>query len=366
MPKKSQLLAVVLVLAFLAYVWLSHISMQADKLRAVTVYSRSNTSLSLFREWKEAATGHTVAINTKAFLFPEELSAFDGIMIASPRLPFSAKEAEILAAYVRQGGRLLISAHDLSTYHSLSRLFTALNIQDTVQDNPTFSNKQITEVVPDNATEMFEAGKAYGFYSLIRFTPDLCQAQTFACFAREVDIEQGKVLLTLGLPLPSNAMIGHLHNMDFTLAWGHWAPRLLIDEYHHFFTQKTWKDLWARADFAIPLAGMLAGLVLCFLFAHTPFHERPLAIPSSRSYHEININIVRGFLRDSTMASDALETQRQFLLRLFPEHKQTIENLSQHARQQLSRHTGGLARAFGQFIRFHQEQLRKRGRKANG
>ena len=86
MPKKSLLLAIVLMLAFLAYIRLSQISSQADKLRAVTVYSRANTSLSLFWEWKEAAAGHTVTINTKAFLFPEELLAFDGIMIASPRL----------------------------------------------------------------------------------------------------------------------------------------------------------------------------------------------------------------------------------------------------------------------------------------
>jgi hypothetical protein len=365
MPKKSLLLAVLLLLVCLAYMWLSHVSSQADKLRAVTVYSRSNTSLSLFREWKEAAAGHTVAINTKAFLFPEELSAYDGIMIASARLPFSVKEAEILAAYVRQGGRLMVSAHDQSTYRSLSHVFTALNIPDTVQDDPTFTNKQITAVVTDHATEIFDPGKAYGFYSVIRFSPDLCQGHALACFAREVDIGQGKVLLTLGLPLPSNAMLGRLHNMEFTVALGHWAPRLLIDEYHHFFTQKTWKDLWTRADFVVPLAGMLAGLVLCFLFGHSPFHERPLSVPLSRSYHEININIVRGLLRDPTMADDALEIQRQFLLRLFPEHEQTVEHLHQQARQHISRYAGGLARAFGQFIRFHQEQLHKRGRKAN-
>jgi hypothetical protein len=365
MHKKSLLLAGLLLVAFLAYMWLSHVSSRANKLQTVTVYSRSNTSLSLFREWKEAAAAHTVAINIQAFLYPESLSEFDGIMIASPRLPISAKEASILAAYVRQGGRLIVSAHDASTYSSLSQVFRALGIHDAVQDNPAFQNKQVTVVVPRGTSEIFDPGKPYGFYSVIRFASDHCQENALACFAQEVVIDQGKVLVTLGLPLPANAMIGRLHNVDFTLALGQWAPRLLIDEYHHFFTEKTWKDLLTRADFAVPLGGMLAGLVLFFLFGHSPFHERPLSIPTSRSYHALHMNIVGKFLRNPTMAGAALDKHRQFLQRLFPQHGKTIEQLYQHGRQHLSQNPGSLARVLGDFMRFHQEQLRSRGRKGH-
>jgi hypothetical protein len=351
--------------AFAALLWLSHASYQAEQLRAVTVYSRNSTSLSLFRDWKEVAHGQAVAINQEAFLFPERLSGFDGVMIASPRRLITAKEARVLATYVRQGGRLLVSAHDQGTYANLHDLLQALDIRDAVAEYPGFKNKQIIAVSPPDRTEVFDPGKQYGFYSLIRFATPHCQEQALECFARERTIERGKVLLTLGLPLPGNAMLSQAHNLDFTVALGHWAPRLLIDEYHHFFTQQTWTDLLLRADVAVPLGGMIAGLVLFFLFGHSRVHERVLHAPLSRPYHALNENIVRKFLLDPALAGEALDMQRQFLLRLFPEHGEAVNTLCQHAQQRVSRRPGALARALGDVTRLHRELLIRRGRRRN-
>lgn len=269
MPKKSLFLAGMLLVACAACLWLSHTSDQAEQLRAVTVYSRNNASLSLFREWKEMARGQAVAINKEAFLLPEKLAGFDGVMIASPQRSITDKEARVLATYVQRGGRLLLSAHDKGTYANLHGVLQALDIQNTVEESPDFKNKQILAVSSPNRTEVFAPGKPYGFYSLIRFAMRRCQANTLECFAQERTIEQGKVLLTLGLPLPGNAMLSHLHNLDFTVALGQWAPRLLIDEYHHFFTQQTWQDLLLRADVAVPLGGWLPAWC-CFSCLGTP------------------------------------------------------------------------------------------------
>lgn len=397
MDKKSLLLAGLLIVAFVAFMWLSRASHQDGQLQTVTVYSRNNKSLSLFREWKEAAHGQSATVNNKAFLFPEELSAFDGIMIASPRRVITDKEAKVLAAYVRRGGRLIVSAHDKDTYTNLHSLLQELDIHDTVKDDADFQNQQITAVSPPDGAEIFAPGKHYGFYSLIQFSTILCEdsarvhagrspppvytSQTqqtqphqaannlryavLDCFAQEITIDQGKILLTLGFPLPGNAMISHLNNLDFTLSLGHWAPRLLIDEYHHFFTQKTWKDLLARADVAVPLGGMMTGLVLFFLLGHSRFHERALQAPLSRAYHDLNENIVRKFLRDPTMAGEALDTQHQFLLRLFPEHVDELNARYQQAKQQISRNPSALSRVMGDFTRFHQEQLIRRGIRGN-
>jgi len=365
MPKTSLLLAALLVVAFVALLWLSHASYQAEQLRTVTGYSRHNTSLSLFRAWKEMAHGQSVAVNKEAFLFPEKLLAFDGIMIASPQRPITEKAARVLAAYVRQGGRLLVSAHNQATYANLRVLLQALDIHNSVEDYPGFKNKQITAVSAPNRTEVFAPGKPYGFYSVIQFSTTLCQENALECFAQARPLERGKVLLTLGFPLPGNAMLSHMHNLDFTVALGQWAPRLLIDEYHHFFTQKTWKDLLLRADVAVPLGGMIAGLVLLFLFGHSRLHERVLHAPMSRPYHALNENIVRKFLQDPTLAGEALDIQRQFLLRLFPAQVDAIHTLFQQARQQVSRRPGALARSVGEVTRFHREQLSRRGRRGN-
>jgi hypothetical protein len=348
-----------------AFLWLSHTSNQAEQLRAVTVYSRTNTSLSLFREWKEMARGQAVAINKEAFLFPEKLAGFDGVMIASPLRPITDKEARVLAAYVRRGGRLLLSAHDKSTYVNLQSVLHGLDINDAIEEYPDFTNKQIVAVSSPNRLEVFAPDTPYGFYSLIRFARPRCQAHTLECFALERGVERGKVLLTLGLPLPGNAMLSHAHNLDFTVAVGRWMPRLLIDEYHHFFSQQTWTDLLLRVEVAVPLGGMVAGLVLFFLFGHSGAPERTLPVPVSRPYHTLNENIVRKFLHNPALAGEALDLQRQFLLRLFPRHGEAVNALCQRAQQQVSRRPGALAWSLGDVIRFHREQLIQRGRRRN-
>ena len=363
MHKKPLILAGFAVAAFVALIWLGQARNQASQLQAVTVYSRHNKSLSLFREWKEAVHGQSVSMHHKAFLFPDVLSAFDGIMIASPRRPIAAKEAKVLAAYVRQGGRLLLSAHDTGTYEHLQLLHDHLEINGAVTPHRGFKPQQVAAVIPAAGTELFEAGKPYGFYSLIQFSESACEPHSLDCFVRLIEVDQGKVLLILGLPLPANAMVSHLTNEDFTLAVGRWAPHLLIDEYHHFFTEKTWQDLLARAEFTIPLVGMIAGLVLFFLFGHSQFHERPVSGTLSRTYHELHENIVRKFLQDPVMAGEALDQQRQFLLRQFPQQANAVNDLFQRARQQLRQNPRALAQLLGEFVRFYQEQLRSRGRR---
>jgi hypothetical protein len=216
-----------------------------------------------------------------------------------------------------------------------------------------------------NDTEVFATGKTYGFYSVVQFYPARCADLSLECFARIYPLERGKVLLTLGLPLFGNAMLRHAHNMDFTVALGHWAPRLLIDEYHHFFTQKTWTDLAWRVDVALPLGGMIAGLLLFFLFGHSHFHEQVQHLPISRSYHALNENIVRRFLHDPALAGAALDIQQRFLLRLLPQQAETINALMQQAKQQVSRRPGTLPERLGEVVRFHREQLIRRGRKTN-
>ena len=363
MPNKPLILAGLAVAAFGALIWLGQAKNRASQLRAVTVYSRHNQSLSLFREWKEAVHEQSVTIHHKAFLFPDELSAFDGIMIASPRRPIAAREARVLATYVRRGGRLLLSAHDTRAYEHFQWLLDHLEIHGAIAPHLGFKPKRVAAVTPAAGTALFEAGKPYGFYSLIQFSDSACEPHSLDCFVRIIEVEQGKVLLILGLPLPANAMVSHLSNVDFTLAVGRWAPHLLIDEYHHFFTEKTWQDLLAQAEFTIPLVGMIAGLVLFFLFGHSQFHERPVSRTLSRTYHELNENIVRKFLRDPAMAGEALEQQRQFLLRQFPQQANAVNDLAQRTGQQRRQNPKALARGLGEFVRFHQEQLRSRGRR---
>lgn len=362
MPKKSLRLAAVLLGAFGVYLWLSYVRDQTEQQRAVTVYSRGKTSLSLFREWKAMARGQTVAMHHEAFLFPSRLTAFDGIMLASPRRPATPREAEVLAEYVAQGGRLILSAHDRGAYGNLHSVLMALGIHNAVEDHPGFTNQQLTMVSASGQTELFQPGNAYGFYSLIRFAAPPCQRNALACFAREHTVGQGRVLLTLGLPLPANTMLRHASNLDFTVSLGQWAPRLLIDEYHHFFTQKTWKDLLLRADVAVPLGGMLAGLVLFFLYGSSRWHEQRLwQAPRARPYHVLNENVLQQFLQKPALAGEALDMQRQWLQRLFPDQSAAIEALARQAGQR----PGTLAQGLDEVIRFHRAQLIRRGRRGN-
>ena len=362
MNKKSLGLAGLLIVGFAVLLWMQLFTQSANRGRAVTVYSRSSQSLSLLREWKDIAPDQDVAINKKAFLFPQDLQAFDGVMIASPRMPLQEKEAKTLADYVAQGGRLVLSAHDGGTHRHFHHLFEALDIQWAIRELEGFQNRQMTTVTVTDGDGLFEPQQRYGFYSLIQFNRD-CATPVLDCFARRAEIGQGEVLLLLGLPLAANAMVDYGGNIDFTLALGHWAPRLLIDEYHHFFTDKTFADVFARLDFTLPLGGMIAGLVLFFCFGHSTFHERTLRPVSARSYHELNENIVRKFLRDPNLARDAVAQQRQFLQRLFPEQREALNELHQRGEQSLNRNPRALPQILDDFARFHREQLKRRGRR---
>lgn len=340
MDKKSLPLAALLIVAFVILLWLVSMPHQTERQQRVTVFSRGNASLSAFRDWKDVAPGQSATINQSAFLFSEALfnAQVDGIMMASPRDTITQKEARVLSDYVRRGGRLILSAHDRATYAHFRFLWRALEINETVEDNSDFKNQHVIAVSPKYPSELFRPGRQYGFYSLIRFAGKPCAPNGLACFAREIPFGQGHVLLTLGLPLPGNAMMAQVDNADFTLALGKWAPRLMIDEYHHFYTQNTRGDLLARADVALPLGGMIVGLVLFFIFGHAPFHQRQLPTEISRTYHELNENVVRGFLQQRTNAGDAIDMQQRFLLRLFPDQQATIHDLHQRARRQIDRH----------------------------
>ncbi len=366
MDKKALLLAGLVTAGFVILIWLSQTQNRTARLQTVTVYSRSNKSLSLFREWKNAAAGQSAVVNHKALLFIDELAEFDGIMIASPRLRISAKEATILAEYMMQGGRLMLSAHDRGTYANLGALLEQIRFKETIRDTPNFTNREIMPAATNERTTLFAPSQRYGFYSLIQFDGPHCRSQALSCFAREIPFGQGHMIITLGLPLPGNAMISHLNNLEFTLAFGQWTPRLLIDEYHHFFTQKTWGDLISRVDFALPLGGMLAGLILLFLFGHSSFYTRLPLLPPSRAHHDLNENIVNKFLQDPAMANEAVEKQHQFLLRLFPEHADRVNDLHRQASQRVSRRSRNLSQALQEAAQFHREQLKNRGRKGKG
>lgn len=372
MDKKSLCLAGLVILGFAAWLWQMQTNQRAEQHRAVTVYSRSNKSLSLFREWKETTPGQSVSINRKAFLFPQALAEFDAIMIASPRMHIQSKEAKNLADYVANGGRLVLSAHDRKTYENLSSVLYKLGIDAAIQDHEEFTNKQISAVTPPGKHPLFDPQRQYGFYSLIQFDcaceseASACAPQELDCFVHHKDFDRGQILLLLGLPLPANAMVERLDNIDFTLALGRWAPHLLIDEYHHFFTDKTFKDLVARLDFTLPLGGMIVGLVLFFLFGHSRFHERPFKPVRARAYHELNENIVRKYLQDPSLALEAVDQQRQFLQRLFPEQTEAVDHLYQNGRQTVSRNPKALPQVLRDFVHFHREQLKSRGRRENG
>ena len=362
MHKKSLGLAGLLIVGFAVLMWMQQFTQNVEQRRAVTVYSRNSQSLSLLREWKDIAPGQAVAINKKAFLFPQDLQAFDGVMIASPRMSLQEKEAKTLANYVIQGGRLVLSAHDRGTHSHFHRLFKALEIQWGIRDIENFQNRQITTVAASDGDALFEPQQLYGFYSLIQFDR-ACAPPALDCFARRAEVGRGEVLLLLGLPLAANAMVHYAGNIDFTLALGRWAPRLLIDEYHHFYTDKTLADVFARLDFTLPLGGMIAGLLLFFCFGHSTFHERALRPVSARSYHELNVNIVRKFLREPNLARDAVAQQRQFLQRLFPEQREALDDLHQRGGQSVSRNPRALPQVLDDFACFHREHLKRRGRK---
>lgn len=363
---------VILILAATFLLFLANFSLtKKERFSTTTAYSSSATGLNLFFRLMSTARPNSVKLMKNGFFSTQDLQGFQTIAILSPEKPVSKREADIIGQFVRSGGKLLVSFHNSRSQKQLESLFSAINIDYSTTRRPEFKNRELTRASPAKDSQLFKHQESYAFYGYLGFAGANCSANTFDCFVRMAALEKGEVILIAGIPIISNALLTESHNANLAFRLIDWAGSLLIDEYHHHFSEKTFLSLLALPGFTIPVMGLIAGIILFFLFAHTEFRETSqLAKETSsiKSFHHMNERILLGVLDDKNVHRLTLQLQEENVIRMFPESQGAIKDIREGLKKSypdvFSRKD--LLRKSYQLISLHQNLIRERGKLRDG
>lgn len=297
------------------------------KFGTYTTHSPRSTGLSVFYRLMELH-GQSIQRFQQPILKTEELEQFDTLMIFSPSMAISTREAKKVKAYVEQGGRLILSFHDRRSWLNLRSILTYFELDRRVKNEATFQNQESLKIWPDQNIGSFEAGKKYQFYSRMIFDDAECKRDRFLCYVREAKVGEGRVELWSGLPPLNNALISKDANAQLAEALAKYAGKIGVDEYHHFFADKDFWDLLGLPEVWIPLAGMILMMMIYFIFGGnlTDLNRHSDSSTGPRiSYHDINQGVLEKAVSQLQNRRDALMEHREFLIRIYPRFRVAID-----------------------------------------
>jgi len=309
---------------------------------SVSAYNRRSGGVSIFSEFKSRLGKGSVTIRKSPFLYDEDLSGVDALFILSPTNEISVREASIIADYIDAGGTLVLGIHDLTGMVRSRNLLEVLKGGATIVEDPHFRNGQSVLLTPKQDLFVFKGGETYELYSSVLLDRTDCRGGGFECYAHEFTHGKGRVVMLAGLPFFGNVLVSRQANKQAALRLAERYGTVQIDEYHHFFTDRTFWSLLAKPSFSVPILGSILGALLLLAFGHSEFHERSSEGPRDekppRTLHGLGESIVFRVFEKPSAYPAILGRHREFLERLFPGRKKELE----HARKRT------LMRAIGQ------------------
>lgn len=372
MPRKKSLLLAVLVVAVFFGIWLVQDRAEENvRKSSVTAFSRQATGMSVFYELvKNTAEDKSAAVilGQKSHLTDGALDDIRTVALFSPLFGIKRRERNLLLEFVGRGGHLLLSFHDAASFGRIKALTKPFGLTLKSQDDEDFKNRATVTAVSNLTDDVFAAGETYEFYSPLLMVGPACDARSFACYVFTAPYEDGAVTVIAGIPPLSNALIGKSDNAKIAFRLIGAGTPLLINEYVHGFTNRSFWDLMKLPEFALPFCGMLALVLLYYLFAHTPFHVSSLALPErtpSISYHHVSEDMMAELVRKPEAYGRAVREHVRLLTRLFPRDRERI------TRKAVTLLEGPGARwdektflgVAGELIELHKDILKTHGRK---
>jgi hypothetical protein len=316
METNRRLIAVLILLALLLTGLFYFQQAEQNKKSGSSIYSQDAGSLSVFAKLLDRRGEGKLRIYRTAFLDNMQLDSTSTLMIFSPKFEISTREAKIVGDFVRAGGKLYLSAKDIADQENLSTIFHELKLDAEIKTKP-FPQYKKGEVVTFDRT----------FYSYYQF--DSCVPTSADCFHRVYPIggataavgqHSGEVHYFLGLMPLSNALLSYAGNQEFALQLAINSPTVIIDEYHHFFSDKRFYDFILDLSVSAPLIGIFLLLLLLFLLGYYPALDQRLierSQSSALSFHQLNQGLVCSALSNiSPTDLSPTKIQLQFLERI--------------------------------------------------
>ena len=122
-------------------------------------------------------------------------------------------------------------------------------------------------------------------------------------------------------------LIGRGANQETALLLSQVGGGIVVDEYRHFFSDRTLQDLLLLPSFSLPLGALVAGALAFFLFGYStpPARISQSRVTSSDTvYHAFSADVLRGLIERSGGRASAFERMQYYFLRRFPNHRDQI------------------------------------------
>jgi len=327
MLRKNTMLALLIVFATLVVYFINQRKEAVLQHGTSTVYSDSAFGFHIFEHWANRVSPGIVQIERKVF-DPTTLQADQVLFIFSPTRAIKTREATDIVDFVKRGGILFVSYEDRDQYEQFGPLLSLLGTTERFNTVPAdFSNGQTLELSPARDSRFFKKGESYSIYSSQRFVQGDCDKDRFACYVFEQPLEKGHVVVTLGLPPISNAMISRADNRQVAFRLVSQERGLRFDEFHHFYSDYNFWTLMTKPGFGLPFIAMVLCVLLFFLFGRGSGAQNSATAKGRRevpSYHDLNLSILQGTWTQGVLDRSAPRQHRAFLEKLFPFAKTEI------------------------------------------
>lgn len=327
--------------------------------------SNTSTGVKVFSDLIENLRPNSATSWRRPFLNLEDLDHFDTIFLVAPRIPLSSREEDILVEWIAEGGHLVVTAEDEEGLDRIRSILHEASFTKLIDETPGFKQGVATSYEPKNDSSYLKKGESYEAYSPLRFQDSICLADEGTCWSRESELDDGKVTLFLGIPPFANAMISRADNKRLAARLALESKRVAFDEYHLLVNEKTTSDLLFDPAFALPMLGMLLGILLYFV-AGGEEEVSMLASPARKkrpsSWREFGRRVVQRTLERPGVLREAVLRHGKFFAGLAPKEREEIDEI---VRPLTSGPTDdGLAAKVGlQLALHHQTWLKNKGRR---
>ncbi len=288
-----------------------------------------------------------------ALLYPEQLKPGQSvILLLSPRVSPSQREAALFLQAVKDGSDLVMSFHNEEGYQAILRLIQKLEINAPLlqKEDPKFVDRQSEEVTMIAKAWPWQTGETYHFYSRLIFDDITCTLDRFYCFVRTFKVGNGRVIVIAGVPPFSASLLNRGDNIKIAARLIDDRKELLIDEYHQLFSDRTLWDLLMQSYFSIPLGSLLIGLFLYYLFGGNPNPKAAAPRLSVESYHSFSRRLLTSTIQGRVNESIAI--QKRLLSRLISRQRAGAGELASAKLEQ--------ANSTASLLKFHQDFIRNK------
>jgi hypothetical protein len=344
---------VAIIIAFLLGYWaINHHFSSQHKKKGASSFSRNPNGLFLFKQFFSGIK--KMKVLGEPILNLAQLIEYDVYILVNPQSQFSSRENKILREYVQKGGHLILSFSQKKNKNQFSSLLPPYLRSLSTKDDEDFKNFKSLSLLQEEDENYFKQNRTYSFYSYFYFSGEGCPGKA-SCFVRTKDHFRGKVTLIAGLSPFSNSLISREDNISFIQNLLKDAKTVLIDDFRHFQTDKTFIDLLITPSFVVPLFMMVVMGLLYFVFGFNKLHLTDIKKPQSpkaSSMNEFNTLFIDGVIQKGQGQVEVVKEQAQYLAKIYPDSKTELE---QYYRRITISNCKKIAK---ELIQFHQSQLK--------